>query len=553
MQPDWSPDGRWIAFHSRRRGGIWIVPSTGGAPRQIVERGSTPRGRRTASVSSTRRKKAARPASRCSGPCDRDGTGRRQLTQLGHPAGGHNHPAWSQNGRFIAFVVSNGVVNNGDLDRRRRRRDAAAADVGTGRSTIRSSRRTTRAVYWTGKAASSNGRLFRIGFDAATGTGVGDAVAVMPFENGDVRGTVDRAQRIGGVRRGDGRRESLDDRSRRGGRRLGAGAAHRRSRPQRPPGLFARRAHRVPAVRRRPAAFASGRWTRTARTGRRCCPRRRPVTRAGAATEPGARAAPKRRNGRRRVVGRPRVATRHAHGRCRGRDIRSPRLSPDSQSIAFHAHRRERRDERLDAAARRRTTPAGDRRSRSDLVSRVVAGRTVAGARSEARRAHADRRRAVGRRRRSSCSPPPRDRAGRTPGRPTASASSTPPSGTRSGISGRCRAGRTPHDSSRTSPRRAATCDIRRGHRADPASSSSAKHARRRSGRCGWRLPSNVSRRTTNRRSYVTTSPGHISSRRPRFSTRSESSRNMSRFTCSAYGRMHSRVSSRYRRTNARS
>ena len=40
MNPAWSPDGQWISFHSRRRGGIWVVPSTGGAPRQVAEVGS---------------------------------------------------------------------------------------------------------------------------------------------------------------------------------------------------------------------------------------------------------------------------------------------------------------------------------------------------------------------------------------------------------------------------------------------------------------------------------------------------------------------------------
>ena len=42
MQPDWSPDGQWLAFHSRARRGVWIVPGTGGPARQVVEFGSDP-------------------------------------------------------------------------------------------------------------------------------------------------------------------------------------------------------------------------------------------------------------------------------------------------------------------------------------------------------------------------------------------------------------------------------------------------------------------------------------------------------------------------------
>ena len=30
VQPDWSPDGQYLAYHSIARGGIWVVPATGG-------------------------------------------------------------------------------------------------------------------------------------------------------------------------------------------------------------------------------------------------------------------------------------------------------------------------------------------------------------------------------------------------------------------------------------------------------------------------------------------------------------------------------------------
>ena len=39
----WSPDGERLAYHSHVRGGIWVVPSTGGVAKQVVAIGSEPR------------------------------------------------------------------------------------------------------------------------------------------------------------------------------------------------------------------------------------------------------------------------------------------------------------------------------------------------------------------------------------------------------------------------------------------------------------------------------------------------------------------------------
>lgn len=42
LQPAWSPDGQFIAYHELVGGGIWLVPSRGGTTRRIAERGSRP-------------------------------------------------------------------------------------------------------------------------------------------------------------------------------------------------------------------------------------------------------------------------------------------------------------------------------------------------------------------------------------------------------------------------------------------------------------------------------------------------------------------------------
>jgi Tol biopolymer transport system component/DNA-binding winged helix-turn-helix (wHTH) protein len=181
VQPSWSPDGKFIAYHSRLHGGIWIVPARGGTPEQIVAEGSSPAwspdGASIAYQSDEHADVAPLGFGAHAGSTilvvDATGGVPKPLTHPGNPAGGHASPAWSPDGRYLSFAVFEGGRQNGLwlLDRQHRK----TAQLRHGDRLYESAfSRDGRTIYVVGGEAF----IMRLPFDAATGTLSGRAETI---------------------------------------------------------------------------------------------------------------------------------------------------------------------------------------------------------------------------------------------------------------------------------------------------------------------------------------------------------------------------------------
>jgi Tol biopolymer transport system component/DNA-binding winged helix-turn-helix (wHTH) protein len=166
MHPAISPDGRHLAYHSRGRGGIWLAPVLGGVPRQLSPFGSrpafSPDGRTVAFQSSAMVDLAATgvqpPSTLWAVPVE--GGAPRPLTRAGVPAGGHGWPAWSPDGRRIAFVADGLWTMAADGSDPRRLSD----DEGAVKGSVPAYGRDGRLYF--GGHREANSRLFRVRLSA---------------------------------------------------------------------------------------------------------------------------------------------------------------------------------------------------------------------------------------------------------------------------------------------------------------------------------------------------------------------------------------------------
>jgi len=121
VQPAWSPDGQFIAYHEISRNGIWVVPSRGGVARKVSDFGASPSwspdGRWIAfqSLPVTFLEGAGIPGALSTiWMVGAAGSGQPvALTKPGDPAGPHLTPRWLKDSRHLLFAAASSEASSG--------------------------------------------------------------------------------------------------------------------------------------------------------------------------------------------------------------------------------------------------------------------------------------------------------------------------------------------------------------------------------------------------------------------------------------------------------
>ena len=112
FQPSYSSDGSRIAYYSASRGGIWVIPASGGVPKRLTDFGSKPTWAPDGSMIAFQSDplndfssgvRNAMPPSTLWVVASNGGSPPQQITEVGTPPGGHGAPDWSPDGKRIVF------------------------------------------------------------------------------------------------------------------------------------------------------------------------------------------------------------------------------------------------------------------------------------------------------------------------------------------------------------------------------------------------------------------------------------------------------------------